>query len=455
MTKSRRILLVDDDAHIVDSLKNILEEAGFEVMPAYDGKSAQSIFSLHEFSAVISDIQMPKFTGFELAQSLKRQRNVPFIMMTGLREYIDTISEYSTPIDGFLAKPFKRDELLETLARCLDELPSISAPNLDGEFMKLSLEDFVSGKQIQSDIYIRMNETKYLKIAHQGEDLEVHRIRAYREKNVRHLYMKKADFSRYVGFSLKLSEGVKNAKIEPDRKARFFKHTGEIILEQLHMEGVDEDTFADSKVFLENSLEVISEDAEAFNLLDMLNQHSNFLYAHSLAVSFFSLMLAKTVGWNSPANRFKISLAGLYHDIGKKELDLELLSKSRRQMSHGEIKLYEEHCSRGVDLMRDLKSIPTEVLQVILHHHENCIGSGFPSKLGSKHVHPIAKLVAVVDEFVKLTLEAPNSPRYRPTEAIKIMEDLYSQILDKQYFPALKKLFSEMPRQRRARAVAK
>src|SRR5690606_17566394 len=104
------------------------------------------------------------------------------------------------------------------------------------EFMKLSLDDFVSGKQIQSNIYVQINPTKYVKIAHQGEDIELSRINMMKEKNVKFLYLKRADFSKYVGFALDLAKEVKLARnIEPKRKAKFFRYTGEVILEQLHL----------------------------------------------------------------------------------------------------------------------------------------------------------------------------------------------------------------------------
>ncbi len=444
MNQPRKVLLVDDDPQIRSSLQGILEESGFHVVAAADGEQAEALFGSEKFEAVISDIQMPKRSGLELAKNLKDRQDTSMILMTGFREYIDAISEYEIPVEGFLAKPFRKDELIELLDRCLKARQSsaLEAHNAE-DFMKLSLEEFVAGKKIQSSIYVRINATKYLKIAHQGEDIEVERIRSMKERNVKHLYLKREDFGKYVGFTLKIAEGVAKMKsIEPERKTKFFKYTGEVILEQLHLQGVDEDTFENAKIFLENSIATIADDTNAFTLLEILNNHANFVYAHSLAVSFYSLMLAKVVGWNSPVNRFKIATAGLFHDIGKKEIQLEILFKSRGELTHEERHVYEEHPIRGAALLRDIRSIPTDILQIVLHHHEYWNGTGFPSHLTSKSIHPIARLITLVDEFVRLTLNAPGSPKFTPAEAIERLTSPSEKILDKQFFPGLRKMFN-------------
>ncbi len=443
MSGPRKILLVDDDPHVLSSIKGILEESGFVVTSASDGEAAETIFGSDTFEAVISDIQMPKRSGLQLAKSLKEKNETPLILMTGFREYIDAITDYEVPIDGFLAKPFRKDELLKMLEQCLAASHTESAETHSvGDFMKLSLDEFVAGKQIQSNIYVQINPSKYVKIAHQGEDIEIGRIRAMKEKKVKYLYLKKEDFSKYVGFALKIADKLNKATfVDVERKTKFFKYTGEVVLEQIHLKGLDEETYQSSKVFLENSISTICDDIAAFKLLEILNNHANFVYAHSLAVSFYSLMLAKAVGWISPANRFKIATAGLFHDIGKKEMPLEILFKSSGQLTAEELKVYEEHPIRGATILREIKSIPTDVLQIVLHHHENWSGTGFPSKLTSRSIHPIARMISLVDEFVKLTLDVPGSPKFSPKEAIERIETLYDKIVDKQFIPGLRKMF--------------
>lgn len=439
----KRILLVDDDPQMLNSIKAVLEENNYVVTPAMDARTAQQIFTLEKFDIVLSDINMPQITGLQLAHFIRNKSQVPVVLMTGLKEYIDSIDSYQAPINGFIPKPFKKEDLLNVLSACFPgEMKSIEErENLDTLFSKLSIDEFVAGKQINYDIFIRLSEAKYVKIAYSGEDIEMERIKAYRNKKLLYFYLKKEDFAKYVGFSLQLTKALKKSTIDQARKLQFLKFTGEVILENISINGMDEAVYDDAKTFLENTVSMISDDEDALGLLEALNAHGDFLYSHSVAVSFYSLVIARAMGWTSASNRMKIALAGLFHDIGKKEIDRDILLKARRNMNLDEIKIYEEHSTRGVEILREVSSMSGDVLQIVMHHHENCIGTGFPGRIKQHLIHPLAKLIAVADEMAKLTVKGPESQGKTPLEAVAMITNLYSDVLDSKLFPALKQVF--------------
>ncbi|MBI3555539.1 MAG: hypothetical protein HY074_04680, partial [Deltaproteobacteria bacterium] len=69
----------------------------------------------------------------------------------------------------------------------------------DQEFVEVSIEEFTSGKPAPFAIFIRLTSWKYLQITNPGDSLDLERLAAYKDKNVRCLYLTKADFSRHVG----------------------------------------------------------------------------------------------------------------------------------------------------------------------------------------------------------------------------------------------------------------
>src|SRR5690606_25994723 len=121
------------------------------------------------------------------------------------------------------------------------------------------------------------------------------------------------------------------------------------------------------------SMELLVKDEQTFDLLSILNSHSDHLYAHSLGVSMYSVMIAKAMDWNSTAALFKLSFGGLMHDIGKKEISPEILNKSRASLSYKERQVLETHPVRGKEIMESLKSAPSEVVAIVYEHHENCL----------------------------------------------------------------------------------
>lgn len=103
------VLVVDDEFYIVDLLADVLEDEGFQVLRAYDGKSALALAEQTTVDLVIADIMMPQLDGITLARRL-RQRNarIRIVLMSAAVPCVP-------PEFGFIAKPFDINELLEKL----------------------------------------------------------------------------------------------------------------------------------------------------------------------------------------------------------------------------------------------------------------------------------------------------------------------------------------------------
>ena len=452
----KHILVVDDDEIFRGALAQTLIREGFLVTQVAHGKLAKDVLSIDQLDAVISDINMPGISGIELMHFSKRtQPDLPFILMTGFAELKETKEAYELGARGFLPKPFRKAELLSVLQEWLypkkgdpSEPGGPGGPgeeeeqNQDLNYCKLSIDDFVTGHEIKYDIYIRLSEKKYLKVAHQGEDLPVERINSYKSKSIQYLYMLKEDFRKYMGFNLTLLPLVSGkSTISKDKKRNFLKHTSEIILEHLYLNGVDSEGFQSAKAVVESAASLLTEPDEMMNLLTMLNTHADHLYAHCLGVSTYSVIIARKVKWNSATNIYKVAMGGLLHDIGKKEIPREVLNKSRMEMTPEEIQLYETHPQRGMDILGKIPSVPSDVLQIVMQHHENCLGLGFPRHLTKLHIHPMARLVSVANEFCNLVLKGPNSLNLAPADAIVRMHSLQEGKFDLTFLTALAEVF--------------
>ncbi|MGZ3712409.1 MAG: HD domain-containing phosphohydrolase [Bdellovibrionota bacterium] len=436
-----RILIVEDDEKLRESLSVVLSAAGHTVAVSADGSNARQRVMLERYDLVISDIRLPnKLSGIDLLVYIKQHKPLPVILMTGFSALSEIEKADRMRADGFLEKPFKPEELLRLISALFGGDPEpVAELDLDKQFSQLGIDDFVMGKQVQFDVYLRLSKSKYVKLVHRGEEINRDRIIRMREKGVRHLFLASDDFQRYLELNLSLSAAVRgNRQVSGEKKASLLRHTAEVFLERIHREEIDEESFSTAKKVAENSVAFLAEYAETFNLLAALNAHSDALYAHSLGVSMYASMIAREMGWTAFATQQRISTIGLLHDIGKKEIPKELLVKPHNDRTPEEIALFETHSFRGAQILTRIGA-SEDMVQAVLQHHENCVGGGYPSHYRKNKIIPIARLLSVADEFCYLAIKNSEGPALPPAEAMRRLLCLNREALDPVFVNALGK----------------
>jgi CheY-like chemotaxis protein len=116
---SKRILLVDDDAEIVESLRLALESHGFTVLVARDGNQGLALAERENPDLVILDMMMPKRSGFLVLEKMRRTREVPLrvIMITANEGSRHKAYAEMLGVDDYIRKPFPMDRLIESVKR--------------------------------------------------------------------------------------------------------------------------------------------------------------------------------------------------------------------------------------------------------------------------------------------------------------------------------------------------
>lgn len=120
-TVRKKILLVDDDREIVESMRIALDASGFEVIVARDGNQGLAMTECEDPDLVILDMMMPKRSGFLVLEKLRRTRPVPVrvIMITANEGSRHKAYAEMLGVDDYIRKPFAMDRLLESVARLL------------------------------------------------------------------------------------------------------------------------------------------------------------------------------------------------------------------------------------------------------------------------------------------------------------------------------------------------
>ena len=108
-----KILIVEDEKMLADSLKELLQRKGFQVEAVYDGEAGREYALLGIYDLLILDVMMPKLDGFQVASQVRAQRcSTPILMLTARSSLEDRIRGLNAGADYYLTKPFDTRELL-------------------------------------------------------------------------------------------------------------------------------------------------------------------------------------------------------------------------------------------------------------------------------------------------------------------------------------------------------
>ena len=108
-----KILIIEDEVLLADSLKTLLEAKGFEVEAVYDGESGSEYAELGIYDLLILDVMMPKMDGYQVARKVREKRcSTPILMLTAKSDIEDRINGLNAGADYYLTKPFDTRELL-------------------------------------------------------------------------------------------------------------------------------------------------------------------------------------------------------------------------------------------------------------------------------------------------------------------------------------------------------
>jgi two-component system response regulator VicR len=126
---SVKVLIVDDEPPIIDVLSYNLARANYEVVVARDGEQALTLARREQPDLIVLDLMLPKLDGLEVCRALRRERDVPIIMLTALDAEIDRVVGLELGADDYVVKPFSVRELMARVKNLLRRTTARPAAN--------------------------------------------------------------------------------------------------------------------------------------------------------------------------------------------------------------------------------------------------------------------------------------------------------------------------------------
>lgn len=192
----------------------------------------------------------------------------------------------------------------------------------------------------------------------------------------------------------------------------------------------------------------LSADKEVLVQLMNANNLDDSMYYHVLNVSVLSLLVAKELGMTDKEQLMIIGLAALLHDIGQVKLPSQLLRKTT-PLNKPETELYARHVRFAAEMITQHAQLKLTVkpllLTMIAQHHVFLDGSGYPAEMSPAKLHPLSKILVVVNYYDKLCNHNDPQQSLTPHEALSLMFSKQSAKFDKTVLQALVKMLGIYP----------
>ena len=153
-----KILIVEDERMLADSLKALLEQKGFQAEAVYDGESGEAYALLGIYDLLILDVMMPGLDGYELARRVRAARcGVPILMLTARSALEDRIHGLNAGADYYLTKPFDSRELLA----CINALLRRQGSQVDELTLGNTALDLATGMLVCGECSVRLSAKEF------------------------------------------------------------------------------------------------------------------------------------------------------------------------------------------------------------------------------------------------------------------------------------------------------
>jgi two-component system, OmpR family, alkaline phosphatase synthesis response regulator PhoP len=215
---TKKILVIDDEEKIVTVLKAYLEQSGYQVVTAADGKAALTAFQREKPDFMVLDLTLPGLDGLEVCRAVRRQSNIPILMLTARVEEADKLMGLELGADDYVVKPFSPREVV---ARVRTIFRRASGETAQNEIIRVgNLEiDMDQHTVTVADHQVELTPTEF--------DILVVLARQPKRVFTRLQIMEQAQGNAFEGYERTIDAHIKNIrlKLEPNSKDPTFIHT--------------------------------------------------------------------------------------------------------------------------------------------------------------------------------------------------------------------------------------
>lgn len=396
-----KIIIIDDEEAIREIIRMFLEAVHpFQILEATSGNEAIRMIEANpDLSCIICDYNMPDGNGAVVYQYLcDRNLKIPYILCSSDLPEKHNIFRQNPPY-GNVVKP----DLFPALeTQVLSLIPEPKSP----EYVRVRAHTILRHGLLVCDLYLQLNENKYLKVMMGGDTFEAVDFERFESKKIDYLYLKSTDARVLLEHLLKDFRHLSQVPPSSDQQnLALSTNVLEVISDFNQTLGV---TAEIEKLIQENialAIEAIRKNPKLSELYSqLLADPKRYLASHSVMLAHFSCSIANALKWPSDKTFFKLSLASFLHDLSLHSDDLAKIDDADEfnAMAIGEEhrEKYFKHPIMSAALTSHIHSVASEVAIIIQQHHERGDGSGFPSGLDHTQISALSAVFIIAENFL-------------------------------------------------------
>ncbi len=274
------------------------------------------------------------------------------------------------------------------------------------------------------DIFVERSKKTYTKIFKKNDTIDWGRVAVYEDKGIKKFYVTQEEYQGYLMVIEQLAANFveENKDFTSEQAMVFVKEMISLTaLELLDKVNVQEHVMDHATRTITACVKTLAQDPKGLVNILKLMKNQGHLTKHSTTVSIISIIFAKTLEFDSESSLSVIGMGAFLHDIGITKLPFD--PEDIESLSPEEWREAKTHPSIGKQLIDNIKSLPSEVKAIVMQHHEQPNGLGYPNGLRDKEIYMPSKFVAIADSFSSLIVDRPFKKSVSPTVALKMMQD--------------------------------
>lgn len=293
------------------------------------------------------------------------------------------------------------------------------------EYNKVPLKSVIPETPLPSDIFVFLGG-KYLKYLSKNDQFTAEQFNKFITKRVKCVYIHIEEFDDFMDWLKAKKETVleKEAqriggKLRPLAEAS--QELRELSFEVFTDEEIDEQKVEKLQDQARQLISVVKKDPKALAALAKISRYNKSIADHSINVANLSVFLGMTLGHSHPLVLENLYLGGLWHDYGKTRFDQKAWKDNNMTTLYSHS--LQDHPRMGASILRQTEKFPDQVLTIVMQHHEQFAGGGYPKGLKGKEIYELSRIVAIANIFDNICCEKKVEPEEsRIKRALKVLE---------------------------------
>lgn len=408
-----------------------------------------------EFKVIVIDFESYKTSREDLLAFLndKKGKEKTNYFMFGIKKSFDdkTINSIDKDVLNSMVIVDGSEDFSAIIAAIKDKLQIEDSEFFNENYVRISIDHFLTLDQVECDLFIKFSQNKYLKIVKKNTPQINELARKYKEKKCHYFHILQADYNDFLNLQIKM---VNSSFINPSFFNMKTRQINEIQAQKIFREfalslGLNEFVVDLATKSINSTLFTIKKNKRLSNLLQDFNKKEDYLNDHSLLICYVAAGIFNNIDYPFPIFSLdNFCYAAFVHDISLNDAGPEISYSSNRDnfmtlnQSKTDFQRFMNHPAEAVRTISKIENISPTILQIIEQHHESPDGSGFPRGMDYQRINPLAAVLIVAEDFIQ-RIYFRKFDQSNINKIISGLKNKYGQGIFLKIFHALEKSFSK------------